>query len=650
MALNALNLSTTQGVQGRPFQAAISGLTTGRVEVLGDASPGFSVVNGKVISQGLPYPVSTVALREYEPGVGQGYRDSRIDITAFTRDQLMAQAVATLGAGRSLVRYRTAGTRQTDGSISYSVYAEDDLGATTVQAAGQVTDLTMRMLMPVVGVTAGSGQAPTVLRYYETRRSALVITNPAGSAGNVVLYTKAPDTAGSNLALNTTTNLSVLKTLAPGEAPYAVSGANPIFARSDQATAPAGLAVQVAVDLTQPSGVTTSTTASTMKRYTLANQQWVADAGILAMGEDRRTFYSANPANKRQLRVSNNFADNPAAATWIVNTTAVAGSQGIESITELADGELLILSREFTNMFIQRTTGWATNPATATYSTAFQSAAGTVNFGVYSGHQWTAGTNGVVVFADSGSQNSGGSDNGATKVYLSTDGGVSFTTILNLFTYAQNKGVTANGIHCHAVAYDEAWDRIWLCYGDDTGNGLSIAGAGNTQILYSDDRGATWQSLPAFDTWTSPTTGYGQRYNIAINDAAIVFTADMTNPVGMMVVRRLGYRQLGNAEVIGPQFGVDGRPTRSGKVGASATFCFCGVNTTSSSTGAYQVPFLVSPDLLNYQQVNVPITTNVAGGLGFLRVLGPTLNGKLVAVHNTTTANGNTLVGDVAYG
>ena len=136
MALNALTLSTTQGVQGRPFQAAISGLTTGRVEVLGDASPSFSVVNGNLMSRGLPYPVSTVSLREYEPGVGQGFRDTRIDITAVTRDQLLAQAQALLGPGRSLVRSRTAGERQSDGSIVYKLYAEDDLGATTVQFAG----------------------------------------------------------------------------------------------------------------------------------------------------------------------------------------------------------------------------------------------------------------------------------------------------------------------------------------------------------------------------------------------------------------------------------------------------------------------------------------------------------------------------------
>lgn len=129
MALGTLSLSTTTGVQGRPFQATINGLTTGRVEVLTDGSPGFSTVNGKLMSNGLPYPVSTVVLREYEPGVGQGYRDTRIDITAATREALQALALASLSPGRTLVRYRVVGDRQADGSLVYSIRADDDLGA-----------------------------------------------------------------------------------------------------------------------------------------------------------------------------------------------------------------------------------------------------------------------------------------------------------------------------------------------------------------------------------------------------------------------------------------------------------------------------------------------------------------------------------------
>lgn len=129
MALGTLSLSTTTGVQGRAFEARIIGLTTGRVEVLTDGSPGFATVNGRVYSGSLPYQTSTVVLREYEPGVGQGFRDSRIDITATTRDQLRAQAIASLDPGRTLVRFRVAGDVTVDG-IVYRLLVEDDLGAT----------------------------------------------------------------------------------------------------------------------------------------------------------------------------------------------------------------------------------------------------------------------------------------------------------------------------------------------------------------------------------------------------------------------------------------------------------------------------------------------------------------------------------------
>ena len=130
MPLAQLTLSTTSGVQGRPFQATIAGLTTGRVEVLADGSPGFTVVNGKVRSDGLPYPVSTLALREYEPGAGTPFRDTRIDITAASPVSLRAQAIASLDPGRTLKSYRVVSTRQADGSYVYVLLVEDDLGAT----------------------------------------------------------------------------------------------------------------------------------------------------------------------------------------------------------------------------------------------------------------------------------------------------------------------------------------------------------------------------------------------------------------------------------------------------------------------------------------------------------------------------------------
>lgn len=155
MALGTLSLTVTQGVQGHPFQSKINGLTTGVLEVRQDGGPGFSTVNGNVMSGGLPYEVSTLVLREYEPGVGQGYRDTRIEIQAATRASLYAQAVASLSGGRSLVRWRVAGERQPDGSILYKVYAEDDLGATVQSNVGAGAGLPGA---PTLVVTPGNTQ------------------------------------------------------------------------------------------------------------------------------------------------------------------------------------------------------------------------------------------------------------------------------------------------------------------------------------------------------------------------------------------------------------------------------------------------------------------------------------------------------------
>jgi hypothetical protein len=135
MALGALSLSTTQGVQGRPFQAKINGLTTGDVRVLVDGAPGFSTVNGNIYHDALPYAPSTVVLREYEPGGAPSFRDTRIEITAATQAELAAQAAGLISGGRSLARWRL-GSALSSGSLVWSVFAEDDYGSTASASAG----------------------------------------------------------------------------------------------------------------------------------------------------------------------------------------------------------------------------------------------------------------------------------------------------------------------------------------------------------------------------------------------------------------------------------------------------------------------------------------------------------------------------------
>lgn len=136
MALNTLTLVVDDGVQGRRFRSKINGLTAGsEVTLDGDAAPGFSTVNGRLYHQALPYPVNTVAIRERDPATGET-KVTRIEIAAATAADLATLAAAQITGGRTLRGYRTAATDDGDGSLVWSIYVEDDLGATVVVAIG----------------------------------------------------------------------------------------------------------------------------------------------------------------------------------------------------------------------------------------------------------------------------------------------------------------------------------------------------------------------------------------------------------------------------------------------------------------------------------------------------------------------------------
>lgn len=64
------------------------------------------------------------------------------------------------------------------------------------------------------------------------------------------------------------------------------------------------------------------------------------------------------------------------------------------------------------------------------------------------------------------------------KVYLSTDYGLTFTSIFNLDEWG-----LSSGYHTHSAVYDPYEQLIWLCTGD---------GQANQMIFYSADLGSTW--------------------------------------------------------------------------------------------------------------------------------------------------------------
>ncbi len=229
MALGNLTLSTTAGVQGRPFQANIIGLTTGRVEVLGDGSPGFSTVNGRVMSDRLPYPVSTVVLREHEPGVGVGYHDTRIDISAAGAP---VQEVAPDGT----ITYSGVGGAPTaktaSASASGAVYTVSRLlgsSSTLALITGTNSNLTLNATTGVISaasaIAVGASQAAIVR---ETNGSIAVeypVTIAGVSAGGTPTPTPGPtlSISGTPAAASVNSSDTYTPTISGGTPPYTLS-------------------------------------------------------------------------------------------------------------------------------------------------------------------------------------------------------------------------------------------------------------------------------------------------------------------------------------------------------------------------------------------------------------------------------------------
>lgn len=97
MPLNALTLTVTNGVVGRPFAGALGGKSTGtRLRVKEGSAPGFGVTNSVLSALSMPYENASVTINEYQPSTGES-RD-----TTFTLNATRAALVSTVAADGSI--------------------------------------------------------------------------------------------------------------------------------------------------------------------------------------------------------------------------------------------------------------------------------------------------------------------------------------------------------------------------------------------------------------------------------------------------------------------------------------------------------------------------------------------------------------------
>lgn len=88
----------------------------------------------------------------------------------------------------------------------------------------------------------------------------------------------------------------------------------------------------------------------------------------------------------------------------------------------------------------------------------------------------------------------------ARYAYMSLDYGKTWKKIFDLnewvisngyYTLDDRNNPQARGVHCHGIAYDKYWDRIWITFGDNSSlKGINSIGG----TCYSDNLGRSWRS------------------------------------------------------------------------------------------------------------------------------------------------------------
>jgi len=385
-------------------------------------------------------------------------------------------------------------------------------------------------------------------------------------------------------------------------------------------------------------------------RFDFANPAWInAVSKILNMAKDRKTFFGANGAT---LQTSVNV-DTATTPSWTnIYTFPSAKGATVTGIVELANGEAMVVTTESgqaNNLsHVYLSSGWSVNMATATWSEKLVTIGGTIT-PAYCLYDWSNAKDGTVLVSESGAQTSGGAGNVANdvararRVWRSKDFGTTWTLIFDIVEYGASQGVPYGAsLHMHGVAYDQDWGRIWLTYGDGSGDGDIIAGNGYAQVVYSDNDGVTWQKMALPKLWSG--TDALQFISVVVLNNSVIFTHDLSHPLTPLAFPKVGYRKLGEP-VPGPTYpsAVGGIPRKATSDARVPTF-FAGTDFVTQTGTVRWCVAATEDDGFTWSGVygEIPLQTPALGHTGFEQVLGPTINGKVVATGRLYVNNDNT--------
>lgn len=387
------------------------------------------------------------------------------------------------------------------------------------------------------------------------------------------------------------------------------------------------------------------TTPSTGE-YSMADIEYITPgASIIGVAKNGSKFYGAT-GNILKICLDLPTAVTP---TWSnVHDFTVEGGANhtVGGIHEMYNGEVLVACTNGSGYSVlYLSTGWATNPATATWAKVLTATNGIFSQN-YSLTDFASGKNGVVYLIDSNSaQTLGGEANAATDAtrggfgMLSNDFGKTWAKVFDLVAFATSRGFPyAAGLHTHGSCYDEVWDRIWQVFGDNTGQGKDVAGLGNSQAIYSDDRGATWNLLPnpsKFNTGSPSSATTIQYIGVAPLETCILFSPDVNIPAAALMYPRKSYRVMGVPHMGATLSygGVNGYMSRQGDGVEKPVFL--GGTVVGTQTGARTVSLpVLHPGQTAWSRMDyiIPVQSPNITGYGFQRVFGPFANNRIVAL------------------
>ena len=204
-------------------------------------------------------------------------------------------------------------------------------------------------------------------------------------------------------------------------------------------------------------------------------------------------------------------------ASWTTIRDLGADGGLIITILDTSGGEVLIVREQA----IYRTSGWATNKATATVTLTLERP------GLTSFYQWGVDTNPATGVCTAATYIGSTPYNDARYFWVSTNGGATWTVKYDINDHLAGVGGTLADSHTHLAKIDPwADDRLWISW-----HRSGVAGMGS--LLYSDDLGDTWTKLATAQPTAAVATRRGMVFTTDESPNGVYVVSHTTNPADM---------------------------------------------------------------------------------------------------------------------